>query len=57
MNDQAEAQLKIWSVTLATFITSFSLEEWNVLASIFALFCGGISSLAIAYWYIFKKNK
>lgn len=57
MHDQMEAHFKIWGTLAVTKVAAFGLEEYHMIASIFALICGAIASLSIAYWHIFKKRK
>ena len=45
---------KIWG-TLGVAQMAASIPSTNELASTFAYLCGGIASLAIAWWHIFKK--
>ena len=45
---------EIWG-TLGVAQMTASISSANDLASIFALLCGGLASLAIAWWHIFKK--
>lgn len=54
MNEQLIEHFKIWG-TLGVAQMTASISSANDLASIFALFCGGLASLAIAWWHIFKK--
>lgn len=54
MNTQLFEHFKIWG-TLGVAQMTASISSANELASIFALLCGGVASLAIAWWHIFKK--
>ena len=54
MNEQLIEHFKIWG-TLGVAQMAASISSANDLASIFALLCGGLASLAIAWWHIFKK--
>lgn len=54
MNNQLFEHCKIWG-TLGVAQMTASISSANDIASIFALLCGGVASLAIAWWHIFKK--
>jgi len=50
-----ETHFKIWLATGGAWFASWTLEDWNQMASIIALLCGALASLSIAWWHIFKR--
>ena len=54
MSEQIFQHFKIWG-TLSVVQMAASMPSTNELASTFAYLCGGLASLAIAWWHIFKK--
>lgn len=48
--------LKVWTVLGTAKIAALGLDELNTLASVFALLCGGLASLSIVYWHVFKRK-
>ena len=57
MQDQFIKHMQIWGTIATAQLTSWGIDEINAIAGIFALICGGIASLSIAWWHIFKKPK
>ena len=55
MNEQLFEHLKIWG-TLSVVQMTASIPSTNELASTFAYLCGGLASLAIAWWHIFNRK-
>lgn len=51
------AQLQVIGVMALTKFTALKLQDYHTLASIFALCCGAVASLSIAYWHFVKKPK
>jgi hypothetical protein len=49
--------LQVWIAVGTAKVVSLSLTEAHEIAGIFALLCGAVASLAIAWWHIFKKPK
>ena len=56
MEEHIIAQLQIWSLVAFAELTAFSMTELGVVAQAFAYICGGIASLATAYYYVFIKK-
>ena len=56
MEEHILAQGQIWGLVLLAELTSFSMTEVGAIAQAFAYICGGIASLATAYYYIFRKK-
>lgn len=56
LQEQLTAHLQIWLTVAAANIASLGLENLNSVASTFALICGGLASLSIAWWHIFKRK-
>lgn len=46
----------VWAIIGTSKIASMTVHEWNAVASIFALVCGGIGSLCFAYYQIYKAR-
>lgn len=57
MEEQLLTHAKIWGTIAVVHITSTGMDDYNVLASIFVQVCGGIASLSVAWWHIYKKSK
>lgn len=53
--EQLASHLKIWGTVGIANFASTSLDEYNMMASIFMHICGGLGSLIVAY--IHFKNK
>lgn len=57
MNEQLISHLKIWGTVAIADLVSTGVDEYNVIASIFMHLCGGIASLSVAWFHIYKKSK
>lgn len=57
MNEQLISHFKIWATVGIADFFSTGLDEYNVMASIFMHFCGGLASLSVAYIHIKNSKK
>jgi|TARA_A100001391_G_scaffold34378_1_gene18643 hypothetical protein len=57
MEEHIIAQAQIWGLVLLAELTAFSIADVSVLAQAIAYLCGGVASLATAYYYIFRKKR
>ena len=57
MEEHIIAQVQIWSLVLLAELTAFSMTDVSAVAQAFAYLCGGIASLATAYYYIYRKKR
>ena len=57
MEEHIIAQVQIWSLVFLAELTAFSMTDVSVLAQAFAYLCGGLASLATAYYYIYRKKR
>ena len=57
MEEHIIAQGQIWGLVLLAELTAFSIADVSVLAQAIAYLCGGVASLATAYYYIFRKKR
>ncbi len=57
MEEHIIAQIQIWGLVLLAELTAFSIADVSVLAQAVAYICGGVASLATAYYYIFRKKR
>ena len=57
MEEHIIAQGQIWGLVFLAELTAFSMTDVSVLAQAFAYLCGGIASLATAYYYIYRKRR
>jgi len=55
--EQLTSHIKIWGTVGIANLASTSLDEYNVMASIFMHICGGIGSLIVAYIHFKNKSK
>lgn len=56
MEDHIVAQGQIWGLVLLAELTAFNMADVSTFAQAFAYLCGGIASIATAYYYIVKKK-
>ena len=57
MEEHIIAQVQIWSLVFLAELTAFSMADVSAVAQAFAYLCGGIASLATAYYYIYRKKR
>tara|TARA_Y100000114_G_C11704992_1_gene300453 strand:+ start:295 stop:468 length:174 start_codon:yes stop_codon:yes gene_type:complete len=57
MEEHIIAQGQIWGLVLLAELTAFSMTEVSAIAQAFAYLCGGLASLATAYYYIYRKRR
>ena len=57
MEEHILAQIQIWGLVFLAELTAFSIADVSVLAQAVAYLCGGVASLATAYYYIFRKKR
>ena len=57
MEEHIIAQVQIWSLVFLAELTAFSMADVSAVAQAFAYLCGGIPSLATAYYYIYRKRR
>ena len=55
--EQLTSHIKIWGTVGIANLASTTLDEYNVMASIFMHICGGIGSLIVAYIHFKTKTK
>lgn len=56
MEDHIVAQGKIWGLVFLAELTAFNMADISAFAQAFAYLCGGMASMATAYYYIVKKK-
>jgi len=56
MEEHIVAQGQIWGLVLLAELTAFNMADIGMFAQAFAYVCGGIASIATAYYYIVKKK-
>ena len=57
MEEHILAQIQIWGLVFLAELTAFSIADVSVLAQAVAYLCGGVASLATAYYYIYRKKR
>jgi|TARA_E500000318_G_scaffold31935_2_gene31847 hypothetical protein len=57
MEEHIIAQGQIWGLVLLAELTAFNMADVSAMAQAIAYLCGGLASLATAYYYIFKKKR
>lgn len=56
MEEHIGVQGQIWGLVFLAELTAFNMADISASAQAFAYLCGGIASIATAYYYIFKKK-
>jgi hypothetical protein len=56
MEDHILAQGQIWGLVFLAELTAFNMADISTFAQAFAYLCGGVASIATAYYYIVKKK-